>query len=112
MLATTTTLDKRVVTNMFTTYDLSDNDLLQGQVLSELQEACLQNELAALAEEKLNLKYDTVNTLTYLQREAELQGQIGLVTYLVELSRQAKIALRTSANPEPLDRNDINDMTK
>jgi hypothetical protein len=103
MIATTTTLNKKVVTNMFTTYDLSTTDQLQGQVLTELQEACLQNELAALAEEKLNLKYDTANPLTYLQREAELQGQIGLVTYLVELSKQAKLALLGNANPAPLD---------
>jgi len=91
-------LDKPIKVSTFTSYDLSAKDTIEGQILSTLQEAVLQNELVGLAEEKLNLKYDANNPLTYLQREAELQGQIGLLIYLIEVSNCSKLGLQDKAS--------------
>jgi hypothetical protein len=84
------TLSKPIKVSTFTSYLLSNEDQLQGQIFSVLQEAVLQNMLVDLAEEKLNLKYDPEHPLIFLQREAELQGQIGLVSFIIELSTTGK----------------------
>lgn len=80
----------------YATYDLSPQEVLQGQILTPLQKAVIQNQLAAFAEDKINLLYnsETVSAesarINYIQREAELMGQINLLRYLLELSISAE----------------------
>lgn len=59
---------------------------MQAYMLTTLNLQNIQNLISAAAEEKLNMKFDPSNTLAFAQREAELQGQIGILKYLVELA--------------------------
>ena len=70
----------------FSRYSFTPEDQLTAQTLTTLNLQHLQNLICAAAEEKLALKFDPVNPLSYAQREAELQGQIGILKYLVELA--------------------------
>lgn len=78
----------------FRTFDLTQEEFTAGSMLNHLQEKCLQNQIAQLAEQKLALKYTPDSPLTFLQAEAELQGSINALRYLFTLSENAK----TSAN--------------
>lgn len=61
---------------LFTRYDLTLEEELSGVQFTETQRMFMQNLLATAAEEKVRLKYDPQNPQTFLQREAELQGNI------------------------------------
>lgn len=72
-----------LVPNSFSTYSLTAEELAVGSQLTELNLRVIQNLISESAEEKLALKYDPQNPLAFVQREAELQGQIGVLKYLV-----------------------------
>lgn len=82
--------------SIYTTYDLSPQEVLQGQILTPLQKAVLQNQLAAFAEDKINLIFSVaageseLAKINYVQREAEILGQINLIRYLLEISIAAE----------------------
>jgi hypothetical protein len=78
------------ISNTFTSYSLTSEELQQGSILTSLQKQCIQNQISALAEQKLRLKYDPVNPMTFLQEEAELQGQLIALQYLFTLSEAAE----------------------
>ena len=86
--------------SVFTRYDISPEDTITGQALSPLQEQVIQNLISSYAEDKVNLTYDVVNPHAFIQKEAELQGQILVLQYILELSRAAHQALKQQAlNP-------------
>lgn len=78
-----------ILPSSFSTYHLTDEELTRGQILTSENLQVIQNLISSAAEEKLNLKYDPLNTMAFVQREAELQGQIGILKMLVELSAAA-----------------------
>ena len=78
------------IPSMFTKYEFTSAELMDASKLTLMQEAKLQTQLATLVEEKLLLTYDTNNSLTYVQREAELQGQIRILQSLLNESQAAK----------------------
>lgn len=79
--------------NPFQAWVLSPEELLQGQVLTSLQKQVIQNERAAIACKRNALKYDPEHPLKFQQEDAELQGQIGILSYLLEMSIAAETAL-------------------
>jgi hypothetical protein len=84
----------RTVPSTFTRYILTPEEQSSGTRLTSDNIFVIQNLICDAAEEKLNLKYDPLNPLVFAQREAELQGQIGILKLLVELSSQPQ-----STNP-------------
>ena len=70
----------------FTRFQLTPEEISSGQTLTTNNLYLLQNLICDAAEEKLALKFDPTNPLAFAQREAELQGQIGILKLLVELS--------------------------
>lgn len=76
--------------SLFTSWILTPQETTQGTILSTLQEQVIQNQIAALAQEKTLLKFDPANIHSFLQREAELQGQIGALSFLLTQSAEAK----------------------
>lgn len=90
-------LNKPEINSVFTRYDLSPEDMIMGQALSLLQEQVIQNLISSYAEDKVNLTYDTTNPHAFIQKEAELQGQLLLLQYILELSRAANQALKQPA---------------
>lgn len=75
--------------NEFTSWNLTAYEFKIGSILNELNVQVIQNEISRLASEKLNLLYDTTNPMKYLQREAEITGQIGILQYLLAQSEAA-----------------------
>lgn len=76
--------------NSFTTYDLTDDEVIGGSTLTTVQEAVLQNKKAEIAEQRLNLVFDPLNPQDFVQQEAFLKGQIEILGYLIDLSNSYK----------------------
>lgn len=89
----------RPIPTTFTSYQLSEEEQLKGQVLTTENYYVIQNLICAAAEDKLSLKFDPLQPSIFLQREAELQGQIGILRMLLEMSLSAQSTLR-SANQQ------------
>lgn len=79
--------------NPFQGWILTPEELLQGQVFTSLQKQVLQNERATLAAKRISLQFDPEHPLKFQQADAELQGQIGIISYLLEMSTAAETAL-------------------
>lgn len=82
----------------FVSYVMSQDEISIGSVLTTLQKQCIQNQICSLAEQKLALKYSPENAMLFLQQEAELQGQLNALKYLIILSESAEASLIQSAN--------------
>ena len=70
----------------FTRYTLGKGEQIAGESLTPETAYVLQNLICDAAEEKLNLKLDPTNPMQFAQREAELQGQIGILKYILAQS--------------------------
>jgi len=77
----------------FTRYQLTPEELKNGQSLTTDNLYFIQNLICDAAEEKLSLKFDPSAPLQFAQREAELQGQIGILKMLVELASSSTITI-------------------
>lgn len=75
---------------LFASWNLSEQELMQGSILSTPQEQVIQNQIAQLAQEKLLLKFTPDSLYAYAQREAELQGQINALQFLITTSAEFK----------------------
>jgi hypothetical protein len=75
-----------ILPSTFTRYSLNQEEIIAGQTLTTSNLQLIQNYIVDAAEEKLGLKFDPLNPLAFAQREAELQGQIGILKMLVELA--------------------------
>lgn len=82
-----------IVTNSFTSFQLSTQEEEAGSILSELQKMVLQTKLSGIAEEKLNLAFDPLNPQGFIQREAELTGQMNIIKWLLDTSYSVESAL-------------------
>lgn len=78
-----------IVPNSFTSYKLTSEEVRAGSILTSNQIQVIQNLISEAAEEKISLKYDPQNPLVFVQREAELQGQIGILKFLLAQSDEA-----------------------
>lgn len=68
----------------FISWNLTEDELKTGAILTSLQKQCIQNTIWQHAEEKLNLTFKPEN----VQLEAELQGRISALKSLLDLSRE------------------------
>lgn len=75
----------------FTRWNLTAEEQIQGSQLGSLQVAVIQNQICDLAEERISLKFDPSNPSVFMQRDAELQGQIGILKYLLALNEDARV---------------------
>ena len=80
-------------TNPFQGWILSPEEQLQGQVLTSLQKQVIHNERTAYLSMRVNLKFDPEHPLKFQQEDAELQGKIGALSYLLEMSIIAETTL-------------------
>lgn len=74
----------------FVRYEMTESEIKAGSVFTLDQRAVMQNLIADAAEEKIALTFDTNNPQQFIQREAELTGQIGILKYLLDLQSQYK----------------------
>jgi len=75
-----------LIPNTFSSYQLTDLEELQGQILTVNQKQVIQNRLSIVAEEKLLLVFDPEHAKHFIQQEASLAGQIAALSYILELS--------------------------
>lgn len=76
--------------NDFTSYNLTEEEIAAGSILSPLQMAVLQNDLSEAAHQKVQLKVDGTNVTGFIQTEAELAGRLLILRYILDRSEQAK----------------------
>ena len=74
---------------MFTSWNLSPEEAVQGSILSLTQTQVLENELCRLAEEKILLEYDPEHATLYARDEAYKRGQIQIIQWLLANSEAA-----------------------
>lgn len=70
----------------FVSFRLTEEEEKIGSTFSPEQRAFIQNEVSVYAAAKLALTYDAQNPLSFAQQEAELQGKIGVLQYLLSLN--------------------------
>jgi hypothetical protein len=93
----------RMIANSFVSYELTPQEEQAGTILSHNQKMVLQNKLCLIAEAKLALTFDPSNIQKFLQEEAELQGQLGILTWLLESSLALEVSLEsTSPTNQPV----------
>lgn len=81
----------------FQSWVLSEQETLQGCVLTSLNTHVIQNQIALYAQERLNLELDMTNPTRFVQQEADLKGKIAALRYLLDLSESA---VKQIATPE------------
>ena len=90
-----------LIPNQFSSYHLTEEEELQGQILTITQQQVIQNLLAVTAEEKNLLSFDTTNPLEYAQREAGLAGQLAAYAFILESSEAASRLLNDPNYTDP-----------
>jgi len=75
----------------FDSYTFDESEMKAATRLMPLQKQLYQTLAADAAIEKATLKYDPLNPHAFIQREAELQGQIGILLHLVAMSEEKEI---------------------
>lgn len=85
--------------NTFSSYRLTEEEALQGSLLTITQKQVIQNDISIYAEQKLALEFDTNNQLLFVQQEAKLSGQIQALRYRLECSEVSEDALAAIDNP-------------
>jgi len=74
--------------SIFQSWILSQQETIQGSMLTSAQKRVIQNQIAQLAQEKTLLKFDPANIHSFTQREAELQGSISALQFLLATSTE------------------------
>ena len=81
----------------FTRYSLTQEEQQSAQTLTTLNLQHLQNLICDAAEKRIAMTLDPANPIAYAQEAAELQGQIGILKFLVELSQVANPSLNINS---------------
>ena len=79
-----------IIPNTFTTYELTEEEAIQGAILTVSQKQIIQNYRANIAEEKLSLNFDPSNPQLFIQQEASLKGQLDVLNWLLDSSETAE----------------------
>ena len=82
----------------FHAFALSEDEILQGSVLSPLQKQVVQNMIAAHAVDRLNRQIDVDNIMKTVQEDAENHGYIRALRFLLEESDRCLETLTTRRN--------------
>lgn len=77
-------------TTSMTRFILTLEEYQSGRMLNLQQKQVLQNILASISEDRLALTYDSQEHNSFIQREAELQGQAGIIKLLLSNSEEAE----------------------
>jgi hypothetical protein len=89
-----------LIDNEFSTYELTDEELIQGQMLTITQRQVVQNQLSMVAAEKLAIQPDPACLDSYIQQEAYARGQIDALRYLLTCSDAAQEQMQYAASDE------------
>jgi len=73
----------QLLSNRFTQFSHSSLEQLEGVNFTQLQREVIQNLISEAALEKVALLFNSNNPLQFAQQEAELQGKIEILEYLL-----------------------------
>lgn len=79
----------KLIPHSFNTYEFDEGEEQEAHKLSVLQQAHIQNLLAAASRDKLDVHYDPENPLKFAQQEAYISGQIHILRYILDLNEIA-----------------------
>lgn len=85
----------RLIPGTFSSYEFSDSELLSASILSIPQKQLLQNELAQIADNRLNLDFDPTNPAKFTQHEAYLKGQMSIIRVMLLRSDESEMQLQS-----------------
>lgn len=91
-----------MIPNMFTSWELSEEEEIQGSILTITQAQLIQNLLASIAAEKNSLLFNVNDPQSFIQQEASLRGQMDILQYILDRSTASINLLNTT---QPLDFN-------
>ena len=83
-----------LVDNSFSTYELTKEEELQGNILTIAQQQVIQNRLATAAEEKLTLEFDPAEPNLFMQQEAYKRAEIDTLRFILDTSKASEAILR------------------
>jgi hypothetical protein len=89
--------------NSFNSWNLTEDEHLQGSVLSLNQRQVIDNLVSIAAEEKLLLSFDPKNPELFMQQEASLKGQILILQYILAASEGAVEELKARPQAPEID---------
>ena len=87
-----------LIPNDFSSYELTEQEEIEGAKLTITQKQLIQNYLSGAAIEKNGLEYDHNNSERFIQQEASLKGQMDAYRHLLDSSDAAD---ELSIVPEP-----------
>jgi hypothetical protein len=67
----------------YTDYEFTEAELKEARIFTPLQKAYISSEIARACREKMELKVDVNNIMAFVQAEAELQGNINSLKFLI-----------------------------
>ena len=70
-------------------YELTDEEILRGSVLTSLQIAIYRNEIARLTKMYITIKYDVLNPLVTMREQIAFQSQIAIYESLIDAHTSA-----------------------
>jgi hypothetical protein len=91
-----------LIPNEFSTFKLTDQEALEGCILTITQKEVLHNLLAANASELLGLEYDIKEPSSYIQQEAYKRGAIDVLRFILASSDSAHEVIYPQDNPTQL----------
>lgn len=82
----------------FCTYILSEREEQEAKLLSPQTKMWIQNVLAESAAERLTLTLNPEHPLPFMQAEAEIQGKVGILRYILAEAAEAEELLTRTVN--------------
>jgi len=82
----------KLLESIFTRYALTEQDLLDGAILTQSNLILLQTDLANTVEQKLSLEFTTDNPMKFAQDEAYFRGQMSIYQLILERHAAAQKA--------------------
>lgn len=79
----------KLLENEFTTYEFTDQELVEAAKLTIPQRAYIQHQIGVLCGEKVNMKFDPLNSVDFMQNEAHISGQIDAYRFLLSGDEQS-----------------------
>jgi len=79
-----------LIPNDFSSYELNEQEEIEGAILTITQKQVIQNYLSAAAMEKIGLEYDPESKERFVQQEASLKGQIDAYRFILAASDSAE----------------------
>ncbi len=87
-------------TSLFTSWDLTPQEIIEGSVLTITQRQCIQNLICSYATEKIFRNLDPANIQQSIYQDAKQAGMIASLQHLLDLSDRAEEAKRQNSAPD------------